>query len=393
VTGAPAGATVQITARLQRLESQAIFRASADGIVDTSTDAPISGAYRGVDPEGLVWSMGPSTFDFGSSFDLGAEVDVLDGGQAFARLARPGMGTGTEEEGVTIGALPGVFYRWPGSAPRPAVLVLGGSECRLSSTSFVAAYVTTAGYHALAVDSCRNGSVSQVPLESLVAAIDWLAAQPGVDINRLAVFGGSRGGELALELASRDARLKAVVGVVPSGYRFGDTGSGEVSAWTFAGVDLPTIASSLAPPHQEDLGGGVIGYRLTPSFEGDLSQASPAQRAAATIEVERSRAHVLLVGAADDGVWPSCRFVADAWSRLTASQHQATHAADRQLCVPEAGHGLGAPGWSTRQGYSAFNRAIGAHLIFGGTVEGRGRGNRSYDTSWRQFLAAAFASP
>jgi len=107
------------------------------------------------------------------------------------------------------------------------VLVLGGSECRLSSTSFSAAYVTTAGYHALAVDYCSAGVISQVPLEGLMAAIDWLAVQPDVDATRLAVIGGSRGGELALEQASRPARLKAVVAVVPSVYGWSDTGSGQ----------------------------------------------------------------------------------------------------------------------------------------------------------------------
>ncbi|MDP3503460.1 MAG: acyl-CoA thioester hydrolase/BAAT C-terminal domain-containing protein [Myxococcales bacterium] len=395
VTGAPPGATVAVTSRVQRLESQAVFRASVDGVVDTSTDAPLSGAYSGPDPDGLVWTLAPSSFDFGTTFDLGAEVDVMDGGQTFARLARPGMGTGTRQERVTIGTLPGVFYRWQGGERRPAVLVLGGSECRLASTSFVAAYLTTAGYHALAVDYCRNGVISQVPLEGLVAAIDWLASQPDVDTTRLAVVGGSRGGELALELASRDARLKAVVGVVPSLYRWGDTGAGTDSAWTFAGVELPTIpnAPTMTQPIEENLGGGLVGYRLTPIFDADLASATPVQRAAATIEFERARAQVLLVGAADDGVWPSCRYVADAWNRLTSAQHQASHPADRQLCLPAAGYAVGAPGWSTREGYSAFNPALGGNLIFGGTAEGRGRANRAYDTAWRAFLAAAFAAP
>ncbi len=395
VAGAPPGAIITVTSRVQRLESQAVFRASVDGVVDTSTDAPLSGAYSGPDPDGLVWTLAPSSFDFGTTFDVGAEVDVMDGGQTFARLERPGMGTGTQQERVTIGTLPGVFYRWQGGGPRPAVLVLGGSECRLASTSFVAAYFTTAGYHALAVDYCSNGVISQVPIEGLLSAIGWLASQPDVDATRLAVVGGSRGGELALELASRDARLKAVVGVVPSVYRWGDTGAGRNSAWTFAGVELPMIpnAPTMTQPLEENLGGGLVGYRLTPVFDADLASATPVQRAAATIELERSRAHVLLVGAADDGVWPSCRFVADAWNRLTSAQHQATHPADRQLCLPAAGHAVGAPGWSTREGYSAFNPALGGNLIFGGTAEGRGRGNRAYDTAWRAFLATAFAAP
>lgn len=106
---------------------------------------------------------------------------------------------------------------------------------------------------------------------------------------------------------------------------------------------------------------------------------------AATIPVDDSDAPILLIGAEDDGVWPSCRLMGFAWARLEASGHVATYG-DEQVCLPGAGHGVGVPGWPTEDSYAA--RAFGIWLVMGGTPEGNGRGGRELDTRLRRFLAA-----
>src|SRR5699024_11401068 len=40
-------------------ESQTVFRASEDGVVDTASQAPVEGAYDTADPMGPFWSMQP----------------------------------------------------------------------------------------------------------------------------------------------------------------------------------------------------------------------------------------------------------------------------------------------------------------------------------------------
>ena len=42
---------------------------------------------------------------------------------------------------------------------------------------------------------------------SLVRAVDFMVAQPGVDAKRIAVVGGSQGGGLSLAAASLDPRV------------------------------------------------------------------------------------------------------------------------------------------------------------------------------------------
>lgn len=391
VDGAPPMGTVTLITRVQRLTASAVFRASAQGVVDTATDAPVRGSYAGVDPDGLLWSMGPAASAFSNDFDVGVEADVEGGELVSARLARPGMGTGTTRSAVTAGALPGLFFAFPSSERRPAVLVLGGSECSLDRTAFTSAWLTTAGYHALAVDYCQQGIIRRVPLESLVGALDWLARQPGVDGARLAVMGGSRGGELALQLGAIEPRLSAVIAVVPSPWRWSDTDDGTTTAWTLGGMDLPVMPDAPnAMGTVEALPGGGSGLRLTPVFEAALAAATPAQKTAAAIDIARTSASILMVGGRDDGVWPSCRFIDDAWTSLSAANHQATHPLDRRECFEGAGHSLGPPGWSSMTGYAFFDPALGTSLILGGTPQGRGRASRAFDDAWREFLGRAF---
>ncbi|MBK7859200.1 MAG: acyl-CoA thioesterase/BAAT N-terminal domain-containing protein [Archangiaceae bacterium] len=391
VDGVLPGASVQLVSRLQNLQASSTYVAGSDHAIDTARDAPSAGSYTGVDPEGPIWSLLPgSNGSIGNSFDV--QVEASDGVRtATARLARPGMGTGTTRVNVASGEVRGTFWKQTAAGQRPAVLVLGGSECDLGATSFIAAWITTLGYHALAVDYCdAQGFIRRIPLERLEAALDWLAARPEVDATRLGVYGASRGGELALQLAAIDARPQAVVAVVPSGYRWGDTKAGDDVAWTLADAGLPAVPDSpSAMPATETLPDGGLGYRFTPMFLQLLAAADPRSLALATIPVGAAHARLLLVGAEDDALWPSCRLVADAWATLT----DAGHTGDEQLCLPNAGHLLGPPGWSSAEGYAAWDPSLGASMVFGGTPEGRGRADRALDTAWRQFFRRVLGEP
>ena len=74
------------------------------------------------------------------------------------------------------------------------------------------------GYGVLALDNPGNGEsdghsngLGDNAQPGLRAAIDWLARRPDVDPERIAAFGTSLGGEVALEAAARDPRIRAVV--------------------------------------------------------------------------------------------------------------------------------------------------------------------------------------
>jgi acetyl esterase/lipase len=387
VTGAPPGEPVQLQTSFYGYVGQATFVASARGDVRTERDAPVDGGYAGIDSEGLIWSATLVGQPVGSSFDVQVTATATDAG-ATATLVRPGMGTGFDITRVDAGPLPGVFFGRADAGPQPALLVLGGSECNLQTTVFVAAWLTTMGYQTLAVDYCHGGFIREVPLESLHAALDALAARPSVDPQRLGVMGGSRGGELTLQLAADEPRLRAAVAMVPSPYRWADTQDGTDFAWTRGDAGLPRVPVANVGPSTEPLPGGLIGYRSTPAFTASVEQASPAALSAATIPVGSSNASLLLIGAGDDGLWPSCRFTADALALLADAGHYATHPLDQRLCLEQAGHVIGPPGWSTQDGYS-LSIGMNQALVLGGTVAGRGRAGRAADSAMRAFLKAA----
>ena len=74
------------------------------------------------------------------------------------------------------------------------------------------------GYGVLALDNPGNGEseghsngLGDNAQPAVDAALGWLARRPDVDPQRIAGFGSSLGGEVLLEAAARDPRLRAVV--------------------------------------------------------------------------------------------------------------------------------------------------------------------------------------
>jgi dienelactone hydrolase len=82
---------------------------------------------------------------------------------------------------------------------------------------------------------------------SIGTALGWMRAQPWFDDRLLAVWGVSRGGELALLLGATFPEITAVAAWVPSGVVFWALGLAELDdtrppvAWTFRGEPLPFL--------------------------------------------------------------------------------------------------------------------------------------------------------
>jgi pimeloyl-ACP methyl ester carboxylesterase len=104
------------------------------------------------------------------------------------------------------------------STNRAAVLLSHGSG---GSRERVAAHVRMLarhGYGVLALDNPGNGEseghsngLGNNVQPAIEAALGWLARRPDVDPRRIAGVGTSLGGEILLEAAARDPRLRAVV--------------------------------------------------------------------------------------------------------------------------------------------------------------------------------------
>ena len=140
------------------------------------------------------------------------------------------LGTQPEEHGlqataVRIPAALGLqLFGWyaPSGLPglRPAAVLLHGWGGNANDLLPAAKTLHEAGYTVLLVEARNHGRSdcdghSSLPrfAEDLDCAIDWLAAQPGVDAGALVAMGHSVGAAAALLSASRRSDLAAVVSV------------------------------------------------------------------------------------------------------------------------------------------------------------------------------------
>jgi dienelactone hydrolase len=309
VTGLPPGEDVTLTATSEvddvRLVSEAAFAVGEDGVVDLSAAVPTSGSWSTADPMGPFWSMtdgsrhSPSMFDEPYDVDL-AVVDASGTTLAELTTTRPGTAPGVEARPVEDAGFVGAYVVPDGEAgaPLPAALVLGGSEGGLESATMTARWIASLGYPALAVayfdEPGQPTELENVPVEPVVAGLEWLHRQAEVDDDAVFTFGVSRGGELALWLAAQHPELVAgAFAPVGSGYLVCGYPDDAVPAWTWAGQPLSPACLK----------------------EGDVEPP-----VASRIDVAAIDGPVVLACGGNDALWPSCVFMDDIVERRGGAQ-------------------------------------------------------------------------
>ena len=274
-------------------------------------------------------------------------------------------------------------------ARHAAILLLGGSEGG-DSMARAAELFEAHGYVAASVAYFRvrglPSTLENVPVETVGRAIDALSVRNDVDPHRLAVFGFSKGGELALLAASVYPSIHAVVADVPSPFAWQGISSSNgtpTSSWSIAGKSLPFV------PYAER-----IGAVLSPAVRNDepielrhLYDTSMKDRAAvdrAFFHLERIRGPILLLAGDDDQLWDSPKQCRLALSYLKEHNHRYR---DVFVHYPNAGDLFL---FATPQ-QPLIEASLGDDLeiAFGGTVEGNVAAAHS---AWRKiyaFLATA----
>jgi dienelactone hydrolase len=371
--------------------AEATFVAGADGSVDLSQAAPVAGSYTGVDPNGLLWSLAPETAGAGRTIadginpitlTLTAEVDgnPVATTEVLRRAVDPGVTVRPiREDGVVAN-----LFLPPGEGPFPTLVVVGGSGGGFADGA--AGLYASHGYAAFSlayfgVEGLPD-ELLNIPLEYFEDALIWLKAQPEVDANRLAISGTSRGGELALLLATRHPELRAVVAYVPSGYLWGAVSRLPDSdipdafpSWTLDGKGLPYVERVRNDAIQPDPDGVVA---LTPAFLHYLENEGRAS--AAAIPVEGINGPILLISGKEDALWPSAIFSQLIVDRLEANgfAHPYEH-----LSYEGAGHTIG-PRYTPTTVTKSFHNVRQLHIDLGGTPSAIAAAR---DDSWPKVLA------
>lgn len=334
VVDLPPDERVTVRATTGDWASSAVFLADERGVVDLRRHAPVEGAYAGVDPMGLFWSMTRTGERSGPTL-----VEVVGVGKV--ELDRLTVPDGVRRTEVRENGLVAVLFEPDDGEVHPGVVVLGGSEGGLHELD--AALLAGHGFAALALAYFGVPEVPddlvEVPLEYVGTALEWLGARAGA----LGVVGGSRGGELALLVGATFPQVKAVVSVAGSGVVTQCVGPGtrllqklehEAASWTWQGRPLPYLPYSIP----DELRGRVVSgkpVRLAQAF--DFSDGIPEDT---EIPVERIEGGVLLLSSGRDESWPSAGLSEVAWQRLTGRGHAFRH---ERVVYPEAGHLIAGP--------------------------------------------------
>jgi uncharacterized protein len=250
-------------------------------------------------------------------------------------VIRRGMSCAVREPGFSA------IFRCPdGDGPFTGVLALGGSDGGIPE--YWLDLLVPAGFACLAIEYFGSDDTQptlvEVPVERIERGLRWLASQPSISTveGRVAVTGVSKGGELALLVASLFPHLVGpVVAYTPSsvvwaGIDFGEPRGSRQSSWTRGGVPVPHV------PYPENTAPTVSerGFAGLPIYERGLENLGAVEDAA--IAVELAAGPILVISGGDDHLWPAermCRMLVDRMCRHGRSD--VTH-----LNYPEAGHAL-----------------------------------------------------
>ncbi|MTI20513.1 alpha/beta fold hydrolase [Fulvivirga sp. RKSG066] len=158
-------------------------------------------------------------------------------------------------------------------------------------------------------------SLDRISLNAIYDTIMLQANHTLINKDKIALVGASKGGELALNLASRYPEVDAVVSIVSPHVSFpAITIMANTSSWSYDGEEVAFVPATYA----------TIG----PALKGDLLTAhalmleDESAEEKAAIEVEKINGSVLLISASEDEQWPSASMSNKVIERLSKNDFE-----------------------------------------------------------------------
>lgn len=225
--------------------------------------------------------------------------------------------------------LVGTLFQTEGA--KTAIICLGGSSGGLQEER--AQELASHGFTtlALAYFAIENlpPTLNQIPLEYFEKAIRKIRNELGIE--KVALWGGSRGAELALLLGTLfPNQISAIAAHVPSSVVFDSFHPDQTPAWTYRGAPiLPTAPFKYTQGTTGECKNTAIS--VTSCFMKAMQDKDAYK--AAQIPVEKLECPLLLISAEDDQMWPSELFAKQIEERLEQFQSPITceHVAYRDV--------------------------------------------------------------
>lgn len=272
--------------------------------------------------------------------------------------------------------------------------------------------------------------IRRTPLEIFSRAIEWLKRRPEADPERIAIMGGSRGGEAALLVGTKyGGKLAGVVAQRPHYASMSSALNGntpipliepETCAWTWESACVPYAPVARERPNQginelaEKTGGvsftpeGFPVVSVLPAFadvDRRLRARGPAIVESVRIPVETIRAPIYANAGEKDAMWIAPRAIhMIRVARRSSSLPRELRVADLFHIEPGAGHVSGLPGAPTMEGtriwtpgsYLDAVREDGSFVptksiwILGGDPEANHRGHLRFTRNGLRFLERVY---
>lgn len=378
--------------------SRAIFQADENGVVNVAKQAPTSGAYNGVDPMGLFWSMAPTDKDVSKHFlykytlnlcEVSLSVFSQDKLRAQKMIYRLPVSPDVEKIKVCEQGITGTLFYPKNMKKGPTLVVVPGSNGGIPEG--ISQLLASHGYVVLALGYfAAEGlpeQLSMIPLEYFQNAIQWLKKQPQVDENKVALLGHSRGAELVLLFSAMFPKeIAAVVAYGSPCFVLGDFSPEEKSGWTYNNEPIPFIPNLSGEETLNAAKEGHIAFHKG-TLEDPLQEKDTFVYAmkkfsqsveAATIPVEKIQCPILIISGEDDKMLPATFFGNLIMERL--GKHGST-VKRKHLHYANAGHNLfNFPNVPSTDYPVPFGPVWG---LLGGTAEGNARANKEL---WQDVL-------
>lgn len=141
-------------------------------------------------------------------------------------------------------------------------------------------------------------NLDRISLDAISDTIMNISKNSKIDESKIALIGGSRGGELVLNLASRFSHFNAVIAMSTSNVSFpAITWSANTSSWTYKNKEISYVPAGL--------------NTISPAIKGDLYTAhclmleNEEAVKKAEIQVENINGPILILSGKDDDQWPA----------------------------------------------------------------------------------------
>lgn len=377
----------------EEFSSYGVFYSNEKGEVDLNSTEPVDGTYKTADCMGLIYSLKKSKTE-GKNFAKNIYIDKpiimnmifeSDVERKEVKLKRIFKTEDIITKGISDEFIGKLFYKKNSS--NKTILVLGGSDGNLDALELLAAPLASRGFNVLTVAYFAleglPSKLEEVPLEYFEKVFKWISENEITNTKEIFVHGTSKGGELALLLASRYKQIKKVVVSQPHAYCFqaldGSMNGKDTSSWSYKGKPLPYIKADnniFFEDQKKDIEKGIP-FGFVSTYKKSIERADNKEEA--RIKVENSEADILMIAGKEDNIWNSYDGCVEIIKKLKKNNYQYKV---ELLTHDEMGHPLPIPYILPLSETLSMNMSGGV-FSSGGTVEGNSKGQFE---SWKRTI-------